>query len=442
METVDEQNFERYGLDCPLCMRLLYEPLTTPCGHTFCRSCLARALDHASYCPICRTVLYVDSEKHPVTVAVAKVCEELFPDVYRQRAIEEERECTHQFDAPAATAAVAPDGTPPVETQPASNSGNSSRSSGTTETTVPVTSGPAVTVNQRIRWLPLFLLDEAVFPYQRIQLHIFEPRYRLMLRRVMASSRQFGFVAVFRQPPAGLNVIRAAGGHPFMATVGTVLQVTDCERLGDGRSLIDVIGINRFRIIPETVHIVDGYVVARVELWNEDSESETENPDVAYLNGRGPDPELRTRFVSLIRDALEFAFDAARVELFTPASQGSVSPELHGLTPVLGTMEEPSLSELTQCETESETSPRSPARSGPEGRGSRVQAVTRISFWLAHHTTPETAERQRLLEMRSALERLDKVMRGVRARRLPMLLRRLRMESSNSSNNNNNNNNE
>ena len=42
--------------DCSLCMKLLYEPVTTPCGHTFCRACFARSMDHSSRCPMCRTV--------------------------------------------------------------------------------------------------------------------------------------------------------------------------------------------------------------------------------------------------------------------------------------------------------------------------------------------------------------------------------------------------
>ena len=42
---------------CPLCANLLFEPVTTPCGHSFCRDCLLRAMDHKNHCPVCRTIL-------------------------------------------------------------------------------------------------------------------------------------------------------------------------------------------------------------------------------------------------------------------------------------------------------------------------------------------------------------------------------------------------
>lgn len=43
--------------ECSLCYRLLHEPVTTPCGHSFCRPCLDRCLDHQSNCPLCKSTL-------------------------------------------------------------------------------------------------------------------------------------------------------------------------------------------------------------------------------------------------------------------------------------------------------------------------------------------------------------------------------------------------
>jgi late competence protein required for DNA uptake (superfamily II DNA/RNA helicase) len=37
---------EPQDLECSLCFRLLWQPVTTACGHTYCRSCLDRSLDH------------------------------------------------------------------------------------------------------------------------------------------------------------------------------------------------------------------------------------------------------------------------------------------------------------------------------------------------------------------------------------------------------------
>ena len=44
-------------LDCILCCRLLWKPVTTPCGHTYCWMCLDRCLDYSSSCPLCVTSL-------------------------------------------------------------------------------------------------------------------------------------------------------------------------------------------------------------------------------------------------------------------------------------------------------------------------------------------------------------------------------------------------
>jgi phosphoribosylformylglycinamidine (FGAM) synthase PurS component len=33
-------------LDCTICLKLLYNPITTPCGHSFCRACLLQTMDY------------------------------------------------------------------------------------------------------------------------------------------------------------------------------------------------------------------------------------------------------------------------------------------------------------------------------------------------------------------------------------------------------------
>ena len=54
---VDPLLIKANDLECSLCLRLLYNPVTTPCGHTFCCSCLERSLDHQDRCPLCKDSL-------------------------------------------------------------------------------------------------------------------------------------------------------------------------------------------------------------------------------------------------------------------------------------------------------------------------------------------------------------------------------------------------
>jgi hypothetical protein len=44
-------------LDCHLCLDPLVDPVTTPCGHTFCRNCLLSSICHSKLCPLCRVSL-------------------------------------------------------------------------------------------------------------------------------------------------------------------------------------------------------------------------------------------------------------------------------------------------------------------------------------------------------------------------------------------------
>lgn len=187
--------------ECTLCMKLMYEPVTTPCGHTFCRPCLSRSFDHANKCPMCRTVLYAVGQI-PVSIVLKSILERSFPEEYRARAEEEAAEAGAAHEASV---------------------------------------------------LPLFVMSP-MLPGERMALNIFEPRYRLMIRRVMAGGRRFGMATV-------------AGDHS-LHPVACEVEVTECEPLPDGRFYIEIVGRRRFR--PGAPAEQDGYRVARPEFLRDD----------------------------------------------------------------------------------------------------------------------------------------------------------------------------
>ncbi|KVH98501.1 Peptidase S16, lon N-terminal [Cynara cardunculus var. scolymus] len=113
--------------DCTLCLKLLYEPVTTSCGHTFCRSCLFQSMDRGNRCPLCRTVLFVSPRTCAISVTLMSIIERTFPEEYAERKLEHE-----------SLTIMAPD------------------------------------------LIPLFVMD-VVLPCQKLHLNIFEARYRLMV---------------------------------------------------------------------------------------------------------------------------------------------------------------------------------------------------------------------------------------------------------------------
>ncbi len=88
--------------------------------------------------------------------------------------------------------------------------------------------------------IPLFPLGSVLFPHMPMSLHIFEERYRRLMRDCEASGESFGVVAI----ESG----RETGGRarPFM--VGTLAQLREVERLDDGRYNLVISGATRFRV--------------------------------------------------------------------------------------------------------------------------------------------------------------------------------------------------
>lgn len=96
--------------------------------------------------------------------------------------------------------------------------------------------------------MPLFPLTTALVPGLVLPLHIFEPRYRLMIEELLAKpedDREFGIVAV-RDRHAGTSETNEALDQVY--PVGVTAQLRQAERLDDGRYDIVTIGTRRFQI--------------------------------------------------------------------------------------------------------------------------------------------------------------------------------------------------
>ena len=90
------------------------------------------------------------------------------------------------------------------------------------------------------RRLPLFPLNTVLFPSGTMPLHVFEERYRLMVRVCLEGDSTFGIVLI----KSGSEVGEPAEPHP----VGTAARIEDVNRMDDGRMLLVVRGVERFAI--------------------------------------------------------------------------------------------------------------------------------------------------------------------------------------------------
>jgi uncharacterized protein len=89
--------------------------------------------------------------------------------------------------------------------------------------------------------VPVFPLAGALlFPHSQLPLHIFEPRYRAMIRDALASDRLIAMV----QPRDGEE-------PPALFDVGCIGRISACDELDDGRFNIVLEGLSRFRIARE-----------------------------------------------------------------------------------------------------------------------------------------------------------------------------------------------
>lgn len=103
----------------------------------------------------------------------------------------------------------------------------------------------------KVHELPLFPLNVVLFPGQTLPLHIFEPRYRIMIQRCVENNEPFGIVLAQNEEP----------DEP--CDIGTSARVTEVKRLPDGRMNILTLGEERFKLHDFRVG-EDGYLIGDV----------------------------------------------------------------------------------------------------------------------------------------------------------------------------------
>ena len=90
--------------------------------------------------------------------------------------------------------------------------------------------------------LPIFPLPGAIlFPRSQLPLHIFEPRYRDMVRDATEDAGRIGMI----QPT------QFDSDTPPLFAVGCIGEIVGIEELDDGRFNIVLLGSNRFRLLRE-----------------------------------------------------------------------------------------------------------------------------------------------------------------------------------------------
>ena len=139
--------------------------------------------------------------------------------------------------------------------------------------------------------IPIFPLDGALLlPHGQLPLNIFEPRYLNMIDDAMAGERIIGMI----QTRAG-----GARDNPALAAVGCAGRITSYAETADGRYLLTLTGVCRFRLVAEPSsqtpyrQVRADFSAFEADLAGEDdAELEAGRSDLlaglkAYLDGRG-----------------------------------------------------------------------------------------------------------------------------------------------------------
>lgn len=140
--------------------------------------------------------------------------------------------------------------------------------------------------------IPLFPLHTVLAPGIALPLHVFEERYRVMVKRCLDASAPFGIVLIRE----GSEVAPRDGTMQELAIagVGTFAEIREANRYSDGRWDVLAVGTSRF-LVREVHTDLEPYLVADVDPYP-DEQGEADEDGMETLAGR-----VTRRFVDYLR---------------------------------------------------------------------------------------------------------------------------------------------
>ena len=245
--------------------------------------------------------------------------------------------------------------------------------------------------------IPLFPLHTVLAPGIALPLHVFEERYRALVRHCLDASEPFGVVLIRE----GSEVAPRDGGTQELsiAGVGTFAEIREASRYADGRWDLLAVGTSRF-LVREVRTNVEPYLVAEVEPYPD--QPGASDPEVAEeLAGR-----VTRRFVDYLRLLQPRDGETADpIDVQMEVETEVIDDAEAGPGPMGGGTPEPTASDVPLEETESRPVP----VDDPEATRAALRIPddpSALSFLLTGIVQVEPDRKQALLEAATAEERL------------------------------------
>jgi uncharacterized protein len=124
--------------------------------------------------------------------------------------------------------------------------------------------------------LPMFPLGSVLFPGMLLPLHVFEPRYRALVKYCLSNEPEFGVALILRG--------QETGGGEERSQIATVSRILEIGEFPDGRYALQTVGVRRVKVVSWLND--DPYPQANVEDWDDDMSGSASDGVAEQVTGK------------------------------------------------------------------------------------------------------------------------------------------------------------